>query len=147
VIGSEISGGARHIFAERCRMDSPQLDRALRIKTNAMRGGVIEHVYMRDVQVGQVSEAVVTIDFYYEEADKGGFRPTVRHVEVRNVTSRKSDYALLLRGFPGAPIGDVRVVDCAFEGVAKPDWLEAVSDLVLTNVKVNGTLRNERITK
>ena len=29
-IGSEISGGARNVFAERCRMDSPQLDRALR---------------------------------------------------------------------------------------------------------------------
>ena len=40
-IGSEISGGARQIFAERCQMDSPQLDRALRIKTNAVRGGVM----------------------------------------------------------------------------------------------------------
>ncbi len=147
VIGSEISGGARNIFAERCRMDSPRLDRVLRIKTNAMRGGVIEHVYMRDVQVGQVAEAVVTINFYYEEADRGGYRPAVRDVEVRNVTSRKSDYGLLLRGFPQAPIRDVRVVDCTFDGVAKPDLLEAVSELVLTNVKVNGAVRNERISR
>jgi polygalacturonase len=147
VIGSEISGGARHIYAERCRMDSPRLDRALRIKTNAMRGGVIEHVYMRDVQIGQVAEAVVTIDFYYEEADKGAFRPTVRDVEVRNVTSRKSDSVLLLRGFPAAPIRDVRVVDCTFDGVAKPDRLEAVNDLTFTNVKVNDAVRNERLNR
>jgi polygalacturonase len=147
VIGSEVSGGARNIFAERCRMDSPQLDRALRIKTNAMRGGLIEHVYMRDVQVGQVAEAVVTINFYYEEADKGPFSPTVRDVEVRNVTSRKSEYGLLLRGFPAARIHDVRLVDCTFDGVAKPDWLESVSDLVFTNVTVNGAVRNERISK
>jgi polygalacturonase len=145
VIGSEISGGARHIYAERCRMDSPRLDRALRIKTNAMRGGLIEHVYMRDVQVGQLAESVVTIDFYYEEGDKGPFKPEVRDVEVRNVTSRKSDYVLLLRGFPQAPIRDVRVVDCAFEGVARPDRVEAVNGLVLTNVKVNGSVRNEKI--
>jgi polygalacturonase len=145
VIGSEISGGARNIFAERCRMDSPRLDRVLRIKTNAMRGGVIEHVYMRDVQVGQVAEAVVTIDFYYEEADKGAFRPTVRDIEVRNVTSRKSAYALLLRGFPQAPIRDVRVVDCTFDGVSQADRLAAVNDLVLSNVKVNGTVRNEKL--
>ena len=52
VIGSEISGGARNIFAERCRMDSPRLDRALRIKTNSVRGGTVEGVYMRDVTVG-----------------------------------------------------------------------------------------------
>jgi polygalacturonase len=145
VIGSEISGGARHIYAERCRMDSPRLDRALRIKTNAMRGGLIEHVYMRDVQVGQLAESVVTIDFYYEEGDKGPFKPEVRDIEVRNVTSRKSDYVLLLRGFPQAPIRDVRVVDCVFDGVAKPDRVEAVSGLVLSNVKVNGTIRNEKV--
>jgi polygalacturonase len=144
VIGSEISGGARNIFAERCRMDSPRLDRALRVKTNAMRGGVIEHVYMRDVQVGQVAEAVVTVDFFYEEADKGPYPPTVRDIEVRGVTSRKSDYALLLRGFPASPIRDVRVVDCVFDGVAKPDRLEAVEGLSFANVKVNGVVRNQR---
>src|SRR5690606_9133242 len=38
VIGSEVSGGARNIFAENCNMDSPNLDRALRIKTNKIRG-------------------------------------------------------------------------------------------------------------
>jgi oligopeptide/dipeptide ABC transporter ATP-binding protein len=39
-------------------MDSPNLDRALRIKTNAMRGGVIERVHMRDVRVAQVGDAI-----------------------------------------------------------------------------------------
>ncbi len=60
VIGSEISGGARNIFAERCRMDSPRLDRVLRFKNNAERGGVIEHVAMRNVTVGEVAEAIST---------------------------------------------------------------------------------------
>lgn len=147
VIGSEISGGARNIFAERCRMDSPRLDRALRIKTNAVRGGLIEHVSMRDVTVGEVAEAIVTVNFYYEEGDAGPHRPIVRDIEVRNVTSRKSEYALLLRGFPQAPVTDVRLVDCRLDGVAKPDLLESVRDIVLENVTVNGTVRNERITR
>ena len=34
VIGSEVSGGCRNIFAEDCEMDSPNLDRAIRVKTN-----------------------------------------------------------------------------------------------------------------
>jgi len=147
VIGSEVSGGARYIFAERCRMDSPQLDRALRIKSNSVRGGTVEHVYMRDVTVGQVAEAVVTINFFYEEGDAGKFPPIVRDVEVRNVTSGKSQYGLLLRGYPHDPVSDVRLVDCTFNSVEKPDVLDAVKDIVLTNVKVNGTVRNERITK
>jgi len=141
VIGSEISGGARNIFAERCRMDSPQLDRALRMKTNSVRGGVIEHVYMRDVTVGQVAEAVVTINYFYEEGDAGKFPPIVRDVEVRRVTSKKSLHALLLRGYAHDPIQDVRLVDCTFDGVQKPDIVEHVTGLTFSNVKVNGEIR------
>ena len=147
VIGSEISGGARNVFAERCRMDSPQLDRALRLKTNSVRGGVIEGVYMRNVTVGQVAEAVVTIDFFYEEGDAGKYPPVVRDIDVRNVTSKKSQYAFLLRGYKHAPISGVRVADCRFDGVEKPDVIEAVRDLELTNVSINGKIFNERLSR
>jgi polygalacturonase len=147
VIGSEISGGARNVFAERCRMDSPHLDRALRIKTNSVRGGLIEGIYMRDVTVGEVAEAVVTVNFFYEEGDAGKFPPIVRDVEVRNVTSRKSEYALLLRGYPHDPISGVRIVDCEFSGVAKPDLLENVKGIELKNVRVNGKVLNETISR
>lgn len=145
VIGSEISGGARNIFAEKCRMDSPALDRALRIKTNSVRGGVIENVYMRDVTIGQVAEAVVTIDFFYEEGEGGPHLPVVRNVNVRNVTSRRSQHALLLRGFANAPISGVRLEDCTFEGVARPDVLENVKAVELKNVRINGELKNGTI--
>ena len=138
VIGSEISGGARNIFAERCRMDSPRLDRVLRLKTNSVRGGVIEGIHMRDVTVGQVAEAIVAIDFFYEEGDAGTYPPTVRDIDVRNVTSRKSQYAFLLRGYPHAPITGVRVRDCRFDGVEKADVIESVKDLELSNVLING---------
>jgi len=147
VIGSEISGGAKNIFAERCRMDSPQLDRALRIKTNSVRGGAVEGVYMRDVTVGEVAEAVVTINYFYEEGDAGKFPPIVRDVEVRNVTSRKSKYGLLLRGYAHDPIEDVRLIDCRFDGVAEGDVIEAVRDLARTNVVVNGSAVNDRVTR
>jgi polygalacturonase len=147
VIGSEISGGARNIFAERCRMDSPRLDRVLRFKNNAERGGVIERVAMRRIEVGQVAEAIVAADFYYEEGDTGAFTPVLRDVDVREVTSRKSRYALMLKGYARSPIADVRISDCTFDGVEQPDITESVRDVVLANVRVNGYLRNERITR
>jgi polygalacturonase len=146
-IGSEISGGARNVFAERCRMDSPQLDRALRVKTNSVRGGVIERVFMRDVTIGQVREAVVAIDFNYEEGDAGQFTPTVRDFEIRNVTSQKSNYGLLLRGYSRSPITNVRLRDCKFDGVARADVLQNVKDITLTNVSINGKVLNETITR
>ena len=137
-IGSEISGHVRHVYVERCRMDSPQLDRALRLKNNAMRGGTLEHIYMRDVQVGQLADAVLQVDFLYEEGTNGSFPPVVRDVELLRVTSRKSNYGLYLRGYDRGTIADVRVIDCTFDGVAKPDMVEQVTGLVRRNVVVNG---------
>lgn len=137
-IGSEISGDVRHVYVENCRMDSPQLDRAIRFKTNAMRGGTLEHIYVRDVTVGEVADSVLSIDFTYEEGNKGTFMPTVRDIELRNVTSRKSKYALYLRGFPNAPISNIRLDGCKFDGVAQNDVLEHVTALSRTNVMVNG---------
>jgi polygalacturonase len=137
-IGSEISGGVRHVYAERNRMDSPNLDRALRLKNNAMRGGTLEHIYMRDVTVGQLADAVLQVDFLYEEGANGNFPPVVRDVELLRVTSRKSNYGLYLRGYEKGTIDDVRVIDCTFGSVAKPDVVEHVTRLVKRNLTVNG---------
>lgn len=138
VIGSEMSGGARNVFAERCQMDSPNLDRVLRIKTNSVRGGFVEGVYMRDVTAGQVADAVVRINFLYEEGDAGEFEPTVRDVDVRRVTSQQSEYALYLIGYPDSPVRDVHLTDCRFSGVEKESVVEHVEGLVLDDVLING---------
>jgi polygalacturonase len=137
-IGSEVSGGVRHVYAERNKMDSPQLERALRLKDNAMRGGVLEHIYMRDVEIGQLADAVLQVDFLYEEGPNGDFPPVVRDVELLRVTSRKSNYGLYLRGYEKGTIDDIRILDCTFDGVAKPDVVEHVTGLVRRNVTVNG---------
>ena len=89
----------------------------------------------------------MTVNLFYEEGDSGKFPPSVSDIDVRNVTSGKSQYALLLRGYAHDPVTDVRVVDCTFDNVEKPDVLESVKDIVLTNVRVNGTVRNERISR
>lgn len=139
-IGSEISGGVRNVFAENCRMDSPNLDRALRFKNNAARGGTLEHVYMRNVTVGQVADSVLQIDYLYEEGPNGAFTPVVRDVEMKNVTSRKSNYALYLRGIERGTISNIRVIDCTFDNVAKPNVVERVEGIVLTNTRINGAV-------
>ncbi len=137
-IGSEISGSVRNVFAENCRMDSPHLERALRLKTNAVRGGTLENIHMRNVTIGQVSDAVVSIDFTYEEGAAGEFMPTVRNVSVRDVTSKQSNYALYLRGFEKAPITNVRLENCSFYNVARASVYEYAHDVALNNVRING---------
>jgi unsaturated rhamnogalacturonyl hydrolase len=135
-IGSEISGDCRNVFVENCEMDSPNLDRALRIKTNAMRGGVVEGVFMQNVEVGHLADAVLWIDFNYEEGANGPFMPVVRNICLENVTSRQSKRALMLRGFEQAPIRNVRLVKCKFDGVKSDDIIEHVEGLEQTKVTI-----------
>jgi polygalacturonase len=128
-IGSEASGGVRNVFIDRCRMDSPHLDRALRIKTNSYRGGAIENVFFTNSTIGQVAEAVMDIDFNYEEGKGGPFKPVVRNVVLENITSHKSKYGLTLKGFENAPITAVHLKNCKFQNAALPDVIENVKDL------------------
>jgi unsaturated rhamnogalacturonyl hydrolase len=138
VIGSEISGGARNVFAEDCHMSSPELERCLRIKTNSRRGGVVEGVFMRNVEVGEVSDAVIRVNFYYEEGDAGGFTPAVRRVRVSGLRASKSRYALYLRGYARSPVTDVVLEDCVFDGVRDGNIIESVRGVALKSVTMNG---------
>jgi polygalacturonase len=137
-MGSECSGDIRNVFAQDCQMDSPHLDRVLRFKNNAIRGGVIEHVYMRNVKGGEVAAAAIDVDFYYEEGEKGPFTPVVRDVEVVNLSVKKCANAWSLRGFKNAPITNVRLKNCTFENAAKAAVTENVQGMTLENVTVNG---------
>jgi polygalacturonase len=137
-MGSECSGNIRNVFAQDCQMDSPHLDRVLRFKNNAIRGGVIEHIYMRNVKGGEVAGAAIDVDFYYEEGTKGPFTPVVRDVEVVNLGVKKCASAWSLRGFKNAPITNIRLKNCVFENAAKAAVSENVEGMTLNNVTVNG---------
>ena len=136
-IGSELSGGIRNVYAENDTMDSPNLDRMLRIKTNSIRGGVVENVYFRNIKVGQVSDAVMQIDFYYEEGDAGSFTPLVQNVELKNIESDKSKFGIWIRAYDRSPATNIYLENCTFTNVAQPNVLENVKDLSMINVKVN----------
>ena len=144
VIGSEISGGCQNVYAENCRMDSPSLDRVLRIKTNSCRGGVIENINMRNITVGQCKEAVLKINTDYEprEVCCRGFNPTVRNVWMENVTCQKSRYGVLVVGMPDAcQVHDVDVKNCQFNGVAEGNKLTGQwRDIRFDNLQINGAL-------
>lgn len=136
VIGSEISGNCRNVFVENCKMDSPNLDRALRFKSNALRGGVIENIFMRDVEIGRVAEAVLTIDFLYEAGDKGPHKPVLRNVSLERVNSAASPRVMWIAGFSGVVIDDVRFTDCTFRGIEATEVMQHAGSVSFKNVTI-----------
>jgi len=132
-IGSEVSGSVRDVFVERCEMTSPDLERGIRVKTNAVRGGTIENVFVRDVEIGEAGSAI-DVDMLYEEGAAGAFPPVVRTIEIDRLTVRKATYAFFIRGLEASPVRGLTVRDSIFQGVAKGSRVEHVEDLVLRDV-------------
>ncbi len=145
VIGSEISGGCRNVFAENNKMDSPNLDRVVRIKTNTCRGGIVENIYVRNTKVGQCRESVLKINLDYEhnEVCCRGYLPTVRNVHLDHVTCQKSRYGVQIIALDTCTnVYDIYVNDCRFDGVAEGNYLSGKTrNVVFNRYYINGSLK------
>ncbi len=144
VIGSEISGGCKNVFAHNCVMDSPNLDRVLRIKTNSCRGGVIENINMKDIKVGQCGESVIKINLDYEHNEiccRGNY-PIVRNVNVENVTCEKSKYGVQIIGLnEDTFVYDINIRNCHFNGVQQGNFCSGKTrNVSFDNLYINGGL-------
>lgn len=135
VLGSEMSGGIRNIFVEDCEMDSPNLDRAIRLKSNSLRGGYLENLFVRNIRVGQVKEAVVRINLLYERGEGEHF-PQVRNIRIENVTSNKSKRPFYLVGLENAKIQNVIIENCTFKDAAQASVFEHVDQVTLRNFRL-----------
>ena len=144
VVGSEISGGCQNVFAHDCVMDSPELERVLRIKTNSCRGGIIENINMRNIKVGVCKESVLKINLDYEhnEICCRGYNPTVRNIYMENVTSEQSKYGVQIIGLDeDTYVYDVNVKNCRFNGVKDGNFMSGKTrNINFDNLFINGSL-------
>lgn len=138
VMGSEISGDVRYVFAEDCEMDSPHLDRAIRIKSNSLRGGIIEHIYARNIEVKQVREAILKINMFYGKDVSDKNIPVARNIYLENVNSHQSKYGLLIEAYEEEPAVNIVLKNCDFLNVEKENHIKNAENLTFENVNING---------
>ncbi|SHM00060.1 glycoside hydrolase family 28 protein [Flavobacterium chilense] len=140
VIGSEISAGVNNVFVENCVMDSPNLDRAIRIKTNSRRGGVIEDVYVRNLEVGTVKECVLRITMFYNVygSQTGDFIPTVRNISLENVKVKNGGkYSVWADGYEQSPTENITLKNVTVQKVDSIYSLKNVKNINFINTYVN----------
>lgn len=136
-IGSEMTGGARNIYVRDCTIGSPGLYFGLYIKTNSHRGGFAENVYLKDLEISNLTKEVISCNFYRGEGDTGPLTPRVRNVELRNIQVRHARNVASMKGYPRSPIEDVRLVNCTFDSIDAPSTIQDV-EMSFHNVRVNG---------
>ncbi|WP_281755350.1 glycoside hydrolase family 28 protein [Neptunitalea chrysea] len=143
VIGSEISAGVRNVFVRKCTMDSPELERAIRIKTNTLRGGFVENVYVKDLTVGQVKEAVLKVNTYYGiyANQSGEYIPTIKNINLENVTVKNGGkYGLLIKGREQAPVTNITLKNVTIDNAENASSIENADSITYINTYINKTL-------
>jgi polygalacturonase len=112
-IGSEASAGVANVQARDLHITTPEggsgsgagVDHALRIKTNSLRGGVIEHVTVENVTVDAVTTSAILITTRYAEPEEfGGHAPVVRDITVTNLAVRSAPRTVEIIDSPQAPV-------------------------------------------
>jgi len=142
-IGSEISAGVSNVYVENCIMNSPNLDVAIRLKTNSRRGALIENFYVRNLEIGQVREAVLKVDMFYNVHGNqiGEFIPRIENIYLENVKVKNGGkYSILANGYATSPIKNITFKNVTIDKVDIPFSIENVTNLIFIDTYINGEL-------
>ena len=151
VIGSEMSGGAKNIFVYDCSFIGTDI--GLRFKTTRGRGGVVEKIFIKNINmIGIVGEAIL-FDMYYAAVDpillKGDKRdapkvvmlpiteetPVFRDFHIANVVCDGAAKAIFIRGLPELSISNITLENLSIKAKEGIDIQEA-KNITLNNVSL-----------
>jgi polygalacturonase len=142
-IGSEMSAGVSNVYVENCVMSSPNLDVAIRLKTNSKRGGLIENFYVRNIEIGEVKEAVLKVDMFYSVHgnQEGKFIPRIENISLENVKVKYGGkFSILATGHKESPIKNITFNNVIIEKVDSNYSIENVENLKFIDTYINGEL-------
>lgn len=141
VIGSEMSGGARNLYVYDCTFIGTDI--GLRFKTTRGRGGIVEKIYIRNINMKDIVGEAILFDMYYmakdpvplagekREAPKTETLPVTegtpqfRDFHVSNVVCNGAQKAIFIRGLPEMNIRDIWLDNMIFQAREGIDCTEA----------------------
>lgn len=141
VIGSETAGGIKNISA----IDSSFIgtDRGIRIKTRRGRGGAIENLSFKNLEI-EDNICPIAINMYYrcgsddpmlyslEKLEVKGDTPSIKNVEITNCHAKGSKATNgFIVGLPEMPIDNLKITSCSLSLADKPT--EAIENSEMYN--------------
>jgi polygalacturonase len=117
-IGSEMSGGVKNVYVSGCTFLGT--DVGLRFKSNRGRGGVVENIYFKDINMIGIPTQAISFNLFYgglsvsEMIAQGKNNvagtskippvteetPTFRDITIKNITCRGASQSVFLQGLP-----------------------------------------------
>jgi polygalacturonase len=137
-IGSETAGGIRNVFAEHCQFDSPDLNMAMRFKSNPARGGFVEDIYLRNCTVTTAKYGIhMTLRYGAGTTRHGDHPPRMQNIEIRDSKfGELTRQPIFIEGYaPTNQITGVVIRDCEFVSGKGTVTITNASDIRLVNCR------------
>lgn len=143
VVGSEMSGGVKNISVSNCQFLGT--DVGLRFKSTRGRGGVVENIYIRNINMFNIATESFLFDLYYggkpiSSGEKNPkvdeTTPTFRDIYVSNLTSKNARRAMFFNGLPEMNIANIHVENTIISATTGAELVES-DGVVFKNVEIN----------
>jgi polygalacturonase len=130
-VGSEMSGGVRNLHVSNCTFIGT--DVGLRFKSNRGRGGVVENIYISNVEMINIPTQAISFNLYYSgrsasedmEAGDDGKAPTLlpvteetpqfKNIFIHDVNCKGATTGIFLQGLPEMNLENIQLENIQME--------------------------------
>lgn len=133
VVGSEMSGGVKNMHVSNCTFIGT--DCGLRFKSTRGRGGVVENIYISDIDMINIAGEAIRFNLFYggespvsEDGEAGkGFEktelvpvtrttPSFKNIYMKNITATGSGVSGFFQGLPEMKLQNIQLENVNLEG-------------------------------
>ena len=155
VVGSEMSGGVKNISVSNCQFLGT--DVGLRFKSTRGRGGVVENIFIKNIDMINIPTDALLFDLYYggksasevladgDEVKEEDVIPAVteetpafRNISISRVNCQGARRAMYFNGLPEMNVENVTVNDCNITAQLGAEIVETTG-ATFKNVKITPT--------
>lgn len=142
VVGSEMSGGVQNVLIENCTFIGT--DVGLRFKSTRGRGGIVENIHCRQINMFDIANENILFDLFYavKRADYSRKEavseetPIFRDIYISDVTGVGGRRAIYFNGLPEMRIRNIRLKDISFTDTRQGAFLRQAEEVTLENVSI-----------
>lgn len=153
VVGSEMSSGVKNIYVADCTFLGT--DVGLRFKSNRGRGGVVENIYIDNINMINIPAEPLLFDLFYggkgagEESEEDLLKrmktaippvteetPSFRNIHISNIYCKGSGRAMFFNGLPEMPINNITVKNVVMTDAKEGAVISYANGVIMENIKI-----------
>lgn len=148
VAGSEMSGGLRNIFVSDCTFIGTDI--GIRFKSCLGRGGVVEKIYIDNINMISIKNEALTFNMGYDMDTKEGMEitpeevPEFKNIYINDVNCTKAGKPITISGLPQMPIHDIHISNFTCKTNAKVE-LKECHNIFQTNINLIKVMADDDI--